>query len=120
MHYTFHTSARSQTGRSVGNLLGLKVLPGGDNDESLCLANFWNEFVYISPLTINQKEMFDSDLRVTGTSPNDWKVTHMPAKEYYHEGVGQLQSGNHVRFVKLLYSRMFSQTWPATSRQRRA
>jgi hypothetical protein len=91
----------------VANLLGLKVLPDDENDKSPCLANFRNKFAYISSFTINQKEMFDSVLRVTGTSSNDWKVTHVQVKEYYQEGVEQLQSGNRIGFVKLLYSRMF-------------
>jgi hypothetical protein len=102
-----NTSTWPQISRSVANLLGLKVLPDDRNDKSLCLDNFRNKFVYISSFTINQKEMFDSVLRVTGASPNDWKVTHVPVKEYYQGGVEQLQSGDRTGFVKLLYSRMF-------------
>ncbi|KAI9777630.1 MAG: hypothetical protein M1839_008684 [Geoglossum umbratile] len=102
-----NTSTWPQTGRSVANLLGLKVLPEDGNDKSPCLADFRNKFVYVSSFTINQKEMFDSVLRVTGASPNDWKVTHVPVKEYYREGVEQFQGGNRAGFAKLVYSRMF-------------
>ncbi|KAH0559490.1 hypothetical protein GP486_003998 [Trichoglossum hirsutum] len=102
-----NTSTWPQTGRSVANLLGLKVLPDDRNDDSPCLANFRNKFVYVSSFTVNQKEMFDSVLRVTGTGPSDWKTTHVPVKEYHREGVEQLQSGDRAGFAKLLYSRMF-------------
>ncbi|EON69011.1 hypothetical protein W97_08269 [Coniosporium apollinis CBS 100218] len=102
-----NTSTWPQTGRSVANLLALKVLPDDESDRSPCLAGLRNKFVYVSSFTINQKEMFDSVLRVTGTGPDDWQVAHVPVKEYYREGVEQLQRGNRVGFAKLLYSRMF-------------
>jgi hypothetical protein len=102
-----NTSTWPQTGRSVANLLGLKMLPDDENDKNPSLVDFRNKFVYISSFTISQKEMFDSVLRVTGGSLDDWRVTYVPVKEYYREGVEQLQSGNRVGFVKLLYSRMF-------------
>jgi len=103
----FNTSTWPQTGRSVANLLGLKVLRDDENDKSACLADFRNKFVYVSSFTINQKEMFDSVLRVTGTRANDWKVSHVPVKEWYQEGVKELQSGNRMGFAKLLYARQF-------------
>jgi len=102
-----NTSTWPQTGRSVANLLKLKVLPEDENDKSPCLADFRNKFVYVSSFTISQKEMFDSVLRVTGGNIHDWKVIYVPVKEYYREGVEQFQGGNRIGFAKLLYSRMF-------------
>lgn len=102
-----NTSTWPQTGRIVANLLGLKVLPDDKADQSPSLADFRNKFVYASSFTINQKEMFDSILRVTGTSSNDWKVTHVPVREYYQKGAEQLQSGEFAGFSKMLYSRSF-------------
>ncbi|KAJ9658205.1 hypothetical protein H2201_007878 [Coniosporium apollinis] len=102
-----NTSTWPQTGRSVANLLALKVLPDNESDKSPCLADFRNKFVYVSSFTINQEEMFESVLRATGTSLDHWQVTHAPVKEYYREGVEQLKRGNRVGFAKLLYSRMF-------------
>ena len=101
------TSTWPQTGRSVANLLGLKILPNDKDDKNPCLSNFRNNFVYVSSFTINQKEMLDSILRVTGASPNDWKVTHVPVQEVYQEGMKQLQAGNQLGFAQLLYSRFF-------------
>jgi len=102
-----NTSTWPQTGREVANLLGLKLLPEDEHDQSPCLAHFRNKFVHGSSFFINQKEMFESVLRVTGTSANDWKVTHVPAKEAYQEGLKQFQSGNRAAFMQLLYSRSF-------------
>ena len=102
-----NTSTWPQTGRSVANLLALKLLPHDDNDKSPCLAHFRNKFVYVSSFTLNQKEMLDSVLRVTGAGPTDWTVTHEPVKERYQEGAKQVQSGNRLGFAKMLYSRMF-------------
>jgi hypothetical protein len=104
---SLNTSTWPQTGRSVANLLKLKVLPADENDQTPCLADFRNKFVYVSSFTINQKEMFDSVLRVTSGSPDDWKVTYVPVKEYYQEGVEQFKGGDRTGFGKLLYSRMF-------------
>ena len=102
-----NTSTWPQTGRSVANILGLKVLPDDENDKSPSLADFRNKFAYASSFNINQKEMFDSILRVSGGSLEDWKVTYVPAKERYLEGLKQFQSGNRIGFAQLLYSRMF-------------
>lgn len=102
-----NTSTWPQTGRSVANLLALKVLPENENDNDPCLSQFRNKIAYVSSFTISQKEMFESVLRVTGASASDWKTTNVPVQQYYQEGVEQLKSGNRVGFVKLLYSRIF-------------
>lgn len=106
---TTHLNASTwpQTGRSVANVLGLKVLPDDENDKNLCLSHFRNKFVYTSSFKVNQKEMLDSVLRVTGASPSDWKVTHVPVKDFYQDSLKEFQSGNHAAFMKLMYSRMF-------------
>ncbi|MCJ1377840.1 hypothetical protein MMC17_000936 [Xylographa soralifera] len=103
-----NTSTWPQTGREVANLLGLKVYPEDEHDKSPCLAHFRNTFVYGSSFTISQNEMFESVLRVTGDSVNDWKVTHVPVKEAYQEGIKMFQSGNRAGFAQLMYSRTFS------------
>ena len=102
-----NTSTWPQTGRSVANLLALKVLPEDENDKSPCLAQFKNKFVYVSSFTISQKEMFESVLRVTGEKASDWKVTHVSVKDRYAEGVKEFQSGNLAGFAQALYSRNF-------------
>lgn len=81
-------------------MLGLKLLPDDENDKSPCLADFKNKYLYVSSFTVNQKEMLESLLRVSGDSPDDWKVTHVPVKERYEEGVKMLKSGNRAGFMQ--------------------
>jgi hypothetical protein len=102
-----NTSTWPQTGRSVANLLALKVLPDDENDKSPCLENFRNKFAYVSSFSVSQKDMFKSVLRVTKTSADDWKQSYAPVKQYYQDSIKQLQGGDRVGFVKALYSRAF-------------
>lgn len=102
-----NTSTWPQTGRAVAKLLSLKVLPNDANDKSPCLNDFKNQCVYVSSFNISQKDMFDSVLRVTGTSLNDWKVNYEPAKERYKAGMEEFRNGDRLGFAKLLYSRVF-------------
>ena len=102
-----NTSTWPQCGRAVANLLSLKVLPDDENDKSPCLANFRNNFVYISSFNVSQKDMLDSVMRVTGTSEKDWKVDHEDVKERYKNGMEEFKKGNMLGFAKLLYSRVF-------------
>jgi hypothetical protein len=101
------TSTWPQTGRGVANLLALKVLPDDENDRSPCLANFRNKFVRIDSFTLNQKEMFESIMRVTGTNLDDWKITKVPVKEYFAEAKQEVEKGNMAMFARRMYSRMF-------------
>ncbi|KAH8812451.1 putative oxidoreductase CipA [Xylogone sp. PMI_703] len=102
-----NTSTWPQCGRAIASLLSLKVAPDNENDKSPSLADFKNKPVYISSFTISQKDMFDSVLRVTGDEAKDWKVTSVPVKEYYQEGVEEFKAGDRTGFAKLLYSRAF-------------
>jgi len=102
-----NTSTWPQTGRAVAKLLALKVLPEDGNDTSTTLQNYKNHFTYVSSFTINQREMFESILRVTGDSASDWKIEKVPAKQVYEDGVAMMKGGNRAGFAKLLYSRSF-------------
>ncbi|MCJ1360331.1 MAG: hypothetical protein MMC33_010336 [Icmadophila ericetorum] len=114
-----NTSTWPQTGRAVANLLGLKVLPDNENDKSPCLAIYRNKFVYVSSFTLNQKEMFESVLRVTGTKESEWKISHENVQERYQAGVELLKTGNRIGFGKLLYSRTFYPDEPGLTEKTR-
>ncbi|KAH6670392.1 hypothetical protein B0J14DRAFT_628302 [Halenospora varia] len=101
------TSTWPQTGRAVAQLLSLKVLPEDENDTSPCLSNYRNKFVQISSFKINQREMLDSILRVTGDKESDWTITKRPVQEVYKEGTEMLKAGKRVGFGQLLYARYF-------------
>jgi len=101
------TSTWPQCGRAVANLLALKLLPEDENDESPTLSQYRNKYARISSFNLNQKEMLESLMRVTGTKESDWKITHEPVKERYESGKAELQQGNRSGFAKMLYSRIF-------------
>lgn len=102
-----NTSTLPQVGRGVASLLSLKILPDNKDDKSPYLASFKNKPAYISSFTIGQEDMFESVLRVTGTTRDDWKITHTTAKEKFQSGQELLKQGNMVGFGMLLYARAF-------------
>ena len=102
-----NTSTWPQTGRAVAKLLSLKVLPENENDKSPTLDMFRNKPLYVSSFKVSQRDMLASVLRVTGTSQDDWKITHEPVKDRYNAGVAQMKGGDRIGFGKMLYARMF-------------
>lgn len=102
-----NTTTWPQCGCAIAALLSLKVLPDDENDNSPCMAQFRDKYCYISSFLISQKDMFDSVLRVTGTSADDWTVTYEGHKERYDSGMALLQQGNRSGFRRLLYTRLF-------------
>lgn len=102
-----NTSTWPQCGRAVASLWSLKVLPEDADDKSPTLSLFRNGYAYISSFLISQRDMFESVLRVTGTSEKDWTIRYQDVKERYKEGLEQFQKGDMSGFGKLLYARVF-------------
>jgi hypothetical protein len=100
-------STWEQCGRAVASLFSFKVLPDDASDRSPTISRFRNNYVYISSFLASQRDMFDSVLRVTGTTEKDWKISHEDVKERYKKGVEDMQKGKMEGFVRLLYSRVF-------------
>ncbi|KAF7533584.1 hypothetical protein G7054_g6947 [Neopestalotiopsis clavispora] len=93
-----NTTTWPQSGLAVARLLSL---PEAE------LAAFKNKFVYISSFCVSQRDMFDSVLRVTGTSEKDWKISHEVSRERYAGGVKAMQAGDMRGFARAMYTRMF-------------
>ncbi|KAJ7579838.1 hypothetical protein C8J56DRAFT_283094 [Mycena floridula] len=102
-----NTTTWPQVGLAVARLLSLKVFPEDASDTSATLSQFRNKPLYISSFLINQKEMLDSVLRVTGEKDGDWKIKYEPSDVRYAAGQEQFKGGDRSGFVKLLYSRVF-------------
>lgn len=51
--------------------------------------------------------MFDSVLRVTGTTPEDWTINYEESTKRFADGKRQMQAGDRAGFGKLLYARVF-------------
>ncbi|RBR08302.1 hypothetical protein FVER53590_13196 [Fusarium verticillioides] len=101
------TSTLAQVGRAVAKILSLKELPEDENDESLTVSSLFNRAVYLNSFVVNQRDLFESVKRVTGTSDADWIVTHESSKKRYEEGMLQVKRGDMSGFSKLLYARAF-------------
>lgn len=104
---SINTSTWLQCGRAMASVLSLKVLPEDANDKSATLSQFKNNFVLVSSFNINQRQMFESVLRVTGDKESDWTVKAENSKERYADGMAMMKSGNPMGFVKLMYTRIF-------------
>jgi len=95
-----------QVGRAVVSLLSLPIKPEGSNKEA-CLENLKNKMVYVSSFTISQKDILASALRVTGTKESEWTITKELSQERYANGIKEMQAGQRVGFVKMMYTRVF-------------
>ena len=98
-----NTSTWSQCGRAIASLMSLKQLPEDENDQSVTLSRFRNSPVYISSFRLNQREMFDSVKRITGTNDADWTITHESTVERYGSSKTSILQGDNHAFVKFLY-----------------
>jgi hypothetical protein len=102
-----NTSTFPQVGRGVAALLALKVLPEDENDKSVTLSQYRNKMVKFSSFTVNQREMLESLMRVTGTTEKDWTIREEPVVEYYKKSIEQMMKGDRKGFARAMYSRLF-------------
>ena len=99
-----NTSTWQQVGRAVAALLSLLV---EQQDAPATIDMYRNRMVYVSSFTVNQREMFESVRRVTGTSDDDWTIRSEPAKQRYKDACEALTKGERIAFGRKLYTRYF-------------
>ncbi|KAL9095966.1 MAG: hypothetical protein Q9165_001964 [Trypethelium subeluteriae] len=114
-----NTSTWPQCGRALASLLALKELPDDENDQPPTLSQFRNGSIYISSFLLNQRDMFESVKRVTGTTDTDWTITHESAEQRWKDSMAALQQGDRKAYAKMLYSRMFFPTGDGDYQSRR-
>lgn len=102
-----NTTTWPQVGRAVAKLLSLKTYPDGEDDKSPTLSSYKHKFVLVSSFIVSQKDMFESVLRVTGTKPEDWKITHENSAQRYKDGLASMQKGDMSGYVRAMYTRVF-------------
>lgn len=102
-----NTSTLEQCGRALAGLLSLKISPDDENDKSPTLSQLRNKPVYMSSFLVSQQDLFQSVLRATETTDDDWTINYQDVKERYLEGLAERESGNMEGMYKLLYSRVF-------------
>lgn len=104
------SSTWPQCGRAMAAFLGLKVLPEDEDDRAPAVDNWANRALYISSFLANQKEMFESVKRVTGTTDADWMLKYVNSEERFKEGHEALKKGDMSGFTRQLYARVFYPT----------
>ncbi|KAF7319083.1 NAD(P)-bd-dom domain-containing protein [Mycena chlorophos] len=104
------TSTWDQCGRALAAFLALKRFPEDENDKSPAVDNWANKAVYISSFRVNQKDLFESAKRVTGTTDADWKIETVDTEERYKAAVAALQGGDRTGFSRMMYTRVFFPT----------
>ncbi|TQS33286.1 hypothetical protein Golomagni_06376, partial [Golovinomyces magnicellulatus] len=87
-----------QVGRTVAAILSLSQPD---------LDSLKNKVIYVNSFTVNQRDMLDSVLRVTGTKEEDWQITKEPSTKRYTDGMAEMKQGDQNGFAKMLYSRIF-------------
>lgn len=93
-----------QVGRGVAALLSLPIKAEGSGTG---LEDLRNRIVFMNSFTVNQQEMFESVLRVTGTKASEWKVGKQDIVERYNDGAATMKKGDRRGFVRMMYSRVF-------------
>ncbi|TVY24402.1 hypothetical protein LHYA1_G006769 [Lachnellula hyalina] len=105
------TSTFAQAGQAVAALFSLPVLPEREGDEQATLSRYRDGAVYVSSFRVCQRDMFESLLRVTGSSEAEWEIKYRPVGEVYAEGLKGLREGKGAEaFGTCLYSRSFFPT----------
>ncbi|RYP56875.1 hypothetical protein DL769_009840 [Monosporascus sp. CRB-8-3] len=103
-----HTSTWPQVARAVAKLLSLKTYPDDENDRSVTLSSYKGRFVRVASFRVSQRDMFESALRVTGTRPEEWKITRESSAQRYKEAADRLRKdGDMTAFARALYTRDF-------------
>ena len=92
-----------QSARAVARALSLPIT----STTGPSLTSYANKFVYVSSFSVNQRDMFQSMLRVTNTKEADWTIKYEDIRERYEKGRQILQGGDRMGFIQMMYSRVF-------------
>lgn len=94
--------ANTTTLRKVGkSVAGLLSLPDAQ------LAQFKNQFAYLSSFRVSQREMLDAVIRATGTSGKDWTVEKVSTVEATGSAKVKANDGDMSAVMELLYGTIF-------------
>ena len=93
-----NTTMLRKVGKSVAALLSL---PDAQ------LAQFKNQFAYLSSFRVSQREMLDAVIHVTGTSEKDWTVEKVSTVEAIDSVKVKANAGDMSAVMELLYGTVF-------------
>lgn len=96
----FSATTIPQVAAAVASFL---CLPKSKIDES-----FANNYLYVSSFVLTQPEIFNSVLRVTGSTEKDWQIERKAVKNCIDEGWELVNGGNPAGHFKILYGLSYS------------
>jgi uncharacterized protein YbjT (DUF2867 family) len=91
----FNTTTLAQVGRGVAALLSLP------EDK---LMNYKNNAVYIRSFLLNQRDILDSAIRVTGTKESEWEIKTQDPAEAIQAARDAVAAGNMMAFIGEFYT----------------
>lgn len=90
----FNTTSLAQAGRAVAAIVLAKPE---------ILKGYENKLVYVNSFYVTQREIFESVLKATGTTEDQWKVGSENVDEKIQSGKNAVAAGNFMGAVNILY-----------------
>ena len=106
-HRKLDLSPWPHVGRAVAAVLSLPELPKDENDKTLTVSHWRNDFVYVNSFSIDQRDMLASLNRVLGLKDSDWTLEHGDAEKVHEQGKEKMFKGDMRGFMEQLYARKF-------------
>ncbi|MCO5613561.1 hypothetical protein L7F22_067838 [Adiantum nelumboides] len=107
------TSTWRHSAKAVAALLSLPILPQDENDKTLTMNKWRNDYVNVQSFHLNQRQMLDAVQKVTNTTDSDWEINNVNVQEIWKGGYDRLMNGDRSVFALALYSRTFFPDSPA-------
>ncbi|KUI72904.1 Bifunctional pinoresinol-lariciresinol reductase [Cytospora mali] len=104
------TTTWDQCGRALAAFLSLRLYPEDEGDKAPAVDNWANKVLYVSSFRVNQKDMFESVKRVTGTTDADWKIGYEKAEDRFKKGHEAMKNGDMSGYARQMYARIFYPT----------
>lgn len=102
-----NTSTLAQCGRAVSSLLDLPVTK---TDGKPALEDWKDNSLLVSSFLVSQRDMLDSVHKALGDSDGEWSITSEPVEERVKSGLQDLYKGNHLGFVRAMYTHVFGKS----------
>lgn len=95
----FNTTNLNTVALGISRLFTLPI----ESEEGPSLSSYSNQCLYLSSFRTSQRDILSAFQRATGTTDDDWKITHTDVDAFIAEGAEKLAKGNFSGMVNLLY-----------------
>lgn len=93
------------SGNAAAKLLSLPL--NAEYQGQRTLPSYANKFVFVRSLELSQHDILKSVQRVTNTIDEDWEFSYIPVREHIQDGADELEKGNVLGIMKVLYGYTF-------------